>query len=152
MNQTPTPEACPKCHRQRNLGNSPNEYECHETDDDEGICKAYAKIRKLFRERDEAKKYELAYQTFVKAYGESPSDFAAKSLIELNQLRTEVEQLRKVADELVIALEHQGVTLRTLQNCSFESMVTGENIDRLLAEALLGYSQLPHVLERNKAK
>lgn len=35
---------CPKCHRPRNLGNSPNSEECGETDDDEGICEAYAKI------------------------------------------------------------------------------------------------------------
>ena len=35
---------CPKCHRPLNEGNSPNSDECTETDDDEGVCEAYAKL------------------------------------------------------------------------------------------------------------
>ena len=35
---------CPKCHRPMNLGNSPNEYECTETNDENGLCAAYEKI------------------------------------------------------------------------------------------------------------
>lgn len=38
---------CPKCHRPTNEGNSPNAAECHETDDDEGVCEAYAKVAAL---------------------------------------------------------------------------------------------------------
>ena len=38
---------CPKCHRPVNEGNSPNSAECHETDDDEGLCEAYAKLHAL---------------------------------------------------------------------------------------------------------
>ena len=38
---------CPKCKRPINDGNSPNEFECTEPDDDEGVCEAYAKIAAL---------------------------------------------------------------------------------------------------------
>lgn len=43
----PKPDAfhcCPKCHRPMNEGNSPNSSECTETDDEEGVCEAYAKL------------------------------------------------------------------------------------------------------------
>lgn len=39
----PEPQ-CPNCHRPVNEGNSPNKHECHETNDDEGVCDAYALI------------------------------------------------------------------------------------------------------------
>ena len=35
---------CPKCHRPINEGNSANRQECTETDDDEGLCEAYALV------------------------------------------------------------------------------------------------------------
>jgi hypothetical protein len=35
---------CPKCHRPFNEGNSPNAEECNGTDDDDGLCEAYAKL------------------------------------------------------------------------------------------------------------
>lgn len=38
---------CPKCHRPENEGNSPNRYECTETDDEDGLCEAYAEIHRL---------------------------------------------------------------------------------------------------------
>ncbi len=41
---TPT---CPKCQRPINEGNSPNAFECHQTDDDEGVCEAYALVAKV---------------------------------------------------------------------------------------------------------
>lgn len=40
-------KTCPKCKRPCNMGNSPNEQECTETDDDEGVCAAYAKLEEL---------------------------------------------------------------------------------------------------------
>jgi hypothetical protein len=40
-------ECCPKCKRPMNQGNSPNAEECNETDDDEGVCEAYARIASL---------------------------------------------------------------------------------------------------------
>ncbi len=42
-----TAGACPKCHRPFNEGNSPNAEECNGTDDDEGLCEAYAKVAAL---------------------------------------------------------------------------------------------------------
>ncbi len=39
-----TARLCPKCFRTMNEGNSPNDQECTETDDEEGLCEAYAKI------------------------------------------------------------------------------------------------------------
>lgn len=44
MTDSPT---CPKCHRPFNEGNSPNAAECNGTDDDEGVCEAYAKVATL---------------------------------------------------------------------------------------------------------
>lgn len=38
---------CPKCQRPINEGNSPNAEECHETDDDDGVCEAYAKVAEI---------------------------------------------------------------------------------------------------------
>jgi len=38
---------CPKCHRPVNEGNSPNGAECHETDGEDGVCEAYAKVHQL---------------------------------------------------------------------------------------------------------
>jgi len=38
---------CPKCLRPMNIGNSPNPQECTETDDDEGLCEAYAEVASL---------------------------------------------------------------------------------------------------------
>jgi hypothetical protein len=37
-------QKCPKCHRPMNIGNSPNSEECTETDDEEGVCEAYAAL------------------------------------------------------------------------------------------------------------
>lgn len=44
MSDTPT---CPKCLRPFNEGNSPNAEECNGTDDDEGLCEAYAKVAEM---------------------------------------------------------------------------------------------------------
>lgn len=46
----PKAKECPKCHRPMNEGNSPNQYECTETDDDEGLCETYSIIFALTRE------------------------------------------------------------------------------------------------------
>jgi len=46
---------CPRCNRPMNMGNSPNSSECTETDDDDGLCEAYAKIWMLTKERDGAR-------------------------------------------------------------------------------------------------
>lgn len=40
--------------------------------------------RQLERELNEAIKFRLAYDTFVKAYGKSPSDFAAEHLLKFH--------------------------------------------------------------------
>ena len=40
-------QICPKSNRPVNIGNSPNSNECTETDDDEGLCEAYAEIHRL---------------------------------------------------------------------------------------------------------
>lgn len=46
---------CPKCHRPVNEGNSPNAAECHETDGDDGVCEAYAKVHELREALESAK-------------------------------------------------------------------------------------------------
>lgn len=39
---------CDNCHRPMNEGNSPNEYECHDREDDSPtLCEAYAKVHRL---------------------------------------------------------------------------------------------------------
>jgi len=43
---------CPKCKRPFSEGNSPNAYECNGTDDDEGLCEAYAKNAALRQDLD----------------------------------------------------------------------------------------------------
>jgi len=53
---------CPKCKRPRNEGNSPNAEECGETDDDEGVCEAYAKIAAL---EDDKRKLVEAIKTEI---------------------------------------------------------------------------------------
>lgn len=40
-------EECPKCHRPMNMGNSPNKWECTETDDEDGVCEAYTEVYRL---------------------------------------------------------------------------------------------------------
>ena len=52
-------EICPKCKRPKNLGNSPNKDECTETDDEEGVCEAYAAVA-IEREMREAQ--DRAYE------------------------------------------------------------------------------------------
>ena len=47
MSTTVPMNICPKCHRPFNEGNSPNSEECNGTDDEEGLCKAYAEVYKL---------------------------------------------------------------------------------------------------------
>lgn len=44
---------CPKCNRPFNEGNSPNSEECNGTDDEEGVCQAYAKIHILLTELED---------------------------------------------------------------------------------------------------
>ena len=68
---------CPKCLRPFNDGNSPNAEECNETDDDDGICEAYAKVAalradaaRLTAERDlwREKVVNHAYEVTVTCY------------------------------------------------------------------------------------
>lgn len=47
---------CPKCHRPMNEGNSPNDGECTETDDDEGLCRAFSVIYHLQGKLDGVRK------------------------------------------------------------------------------------------------
>lgn len=47
---------CPKCGRPVNEGNSPNKYECTETDDENGVCEAYAEIAILKKKNAALKK------------------------------------------------------------------------------------------------
>ena len=108
------------------------DYQYTATRGDVLLNKICNQIAELERELNEAKKYELAYHTFLKAYGSSPSDFASSALIER-------DQLRKVADDYSTAWNLYKV---------FPSFVN----ERLFANAEEAYNQLPHVIERNKAK
>jgi len=56
---------CPKCKRPVNIGNSPNSYECTETDDDEGLCEAYAEIHRLTTELKQSRRALEAMLTIV---------------------------------------------------------------------------------------
>lgn len=58
---------CPKCLRPINEGNSPNAEECHETDDDEGVCEAYVKIAALTEERDRGRAGRAGQVTLLRA-------------------------------------------------------------------------------------
>ncbi len=53
---------CPKCLRPFNEGNSPNAEECNGTDDDEGLCEAYAKVAELRAETERFQEDAARYQ------------------------------------------------------------------------------------------
>lgn len=87
-NESKTP-LCPKCNRPVNLGNSPNTSECTETDDDDGICEAYAQIYTL---TEENKKLKEEIETTKRHWIEDDRD--------LTQLIQENDQLKSQLVEL----------------------------------------------------
>jgi len=62
---------CPKCHRPFNEGNSPNAQECNETDDDEGLCEAYAKVHQLHAQHAETVRLLEKLQDLLNAMPDS---------------------------------------------------------------------------------
>jgi hypothetical protein len=80
---------CPKCLRPFNEGNSPNEYECNGTDDDEGVCEAYAKLAALKTRIAELELTEKFYKLAIK---------------ERDYERVRVDRVEKERDEAIAAL------------------------------------------------
>lgn len=95
-NESKTP-LCPKCNRPVNLGNSPNTSECTETDDDDGICEAYAQIYTLTEENKKLKEeLELANQKLNNHAILSFSKYAELCAVNLerDQLKSQLVELQ----------------------------------------------------------
>ena len=116
----PDKQICPKCNRPVNIGNSPNSNECTETDDDAGLCEAYAQIHRLTLDNSQSQKalatmitivsnMPLGYQT--EEEHKKLEDFADRCL---NKMRETITQYKnKIQEEDVIEQYTRADTTRT---------------------------------------